>query len=164
MRSLSRPLSLRRDAVQFAEGLGAGSRSVLPDAAPAPGHRQQHQHGSGQQTSRTSVSGAFHTLKKPGSSPNTAALFSTYRRASAKTSPSRFLGRSPSRCDLSAAPLRPSCPTGDPHMFPSAFWETAVCFQCLAHSPPAWSNLGGHKTWSEFTVQSYTGNLNIQVV
>lgn len=34
MRSLSRPLSVSRDDVQFVEGLGAGRRSVLPDAAP----------------------------------------------------------------------------------------------------------------------------------
>lgn len=34
MRSLSLPLSVSRDAVQFVEGLGAGRRSVLPDAAP----------------------------------------------------------------------------------------------------------------------------------
>lgn len=34
MRSLSRPLSVSRDTVQFVEGLGAGRRSVLPDAAP----------------------------------------------------------------------------------------------------------------------------------
>lgn len=89
-------------------------------------------------------------------------VVSTYRRVSAETSPSTFPGRSPSRCDSSAAPLRPSRPTGDPRMFPSAFWETVACFQCLARSPPACSNLWGHKnppwvysrTWHYKLVQS----------
>lgn len=43
MRSLSRPLSVSRDAVQFVDGLGAGRRSVLPDAAPGcANHKKQH--------------------------------------------------------------------------------------------------------------------------
>lgn len=34
IRSLSRPLSVSSEAVQLVEAAGAGSRSVLPDAAP----------------------------------------------------------------------------------------------------------------------------------
>lgn len=34
MRSLSRPLSVSKEAVQFVDVLGAGRRSVLPEAAP----------------------------------------------------------------------------------------------------------------------------------
>lgn len=35
MRSLSRPLSVSKEAVQLVDTLGAGRRSVLPEAAPA---------------------------------------------------------------------------------------------------------------------------------
>lgn len=34
MRSLSRPLSVSKEAVQLVDALGAGRRSVLPEAAP----------------------------------------------------------------------------------------------------------------------------------
>lgn len=68
-------------------------------------------------------------------------FLSNYHRVFAETSQSTFPGRSPSRCDWSAALPSPSRQTGDLHTFPSASWETAACFQSLAHSPPACSNL-----------------------
>lgn len=42
MRSLSRPLSVSSEAVQLVETLGAGRRSVLPDAAPRGGIENEY--------------------------------------------------------------------------------------------------------------------------
>ena len=65
----------------------------------------------------------------------------TNRRASVEISPSRFPGRSPSRCDWSAAPPWSSPTTAAHHRSPGASWETAAYSLFRAHSPLVYSNL-----------------------
>lgn len=79
-----------------------------------------------------------------------SSFLATHHRVFAKTSQSKFHGRSPSQYDWSAALPWSLHQIRDHRMFPSASLEIVACSQFLAHSPPACSNLKGSNQLLKF--------------